>query len=1003
MSTGKPRVYNVPAGQLFADTVAQGILHRFTKEPLDLSDITILVPNRRAILTIRNAFLRATGGKPILPPKIRAVGDVEEVSLGFQSWALSDPKILDIPPAIQPMQRQMTLARLVRAFPMPNGKKPESAEAIKLSRALAALLDAIQSEDLDTSKLNSLVSGEHAAHWDTILQFLNIVLQTWPRILAEQGLMDPIERRNALLRAQAILWQQNPPKTPVLSAGVMASTAATCDLLNVVARLPMGAILVPGYDPAVCDEDWARIADDTGEATAHPQAEIARLLSAMGASRMEVESWSHTVKRDTDTPRNYLWREVMRPAASTGAWTDMATTPIPKTALDGISSIRANGPREEATVIAVAIRQALEIPAQTVMLVTPDRGLADRVRGELTRWDIVVDDSAGKPLGTTPVGTLLRLSAAMVANNGAPVPMLACLKHPMVCLGWGRLRYLAALRALENTTLRGPRIQRGLAGLTAHLKTDGEDRQDDRLLLVERLQSAVAPLYALMNSADVSLSQLIQTHAKLCEQLAATDAQDGAAIMWAKDAGHIAAEFIANSIGTARTFGNLPGAAYASVLEAMMAGVVVRPSFGWHPRVQILGLMESRGESADVVILGGLIEGVWPPDPGSDPWMSRSMRADFGLPPSDRRVGQAAHDFVQLASLRRIIMTRSDKVDGAPSVPSRWLLRLFAVLKANGFIKDGKDELEDPAGQELLRWSRALDHRRPSAPIQPPRPKPPVTARPRDFRVTEIGNLICDPYAIYAKHILKLNPLEDVDAALGAGDRGAFIHAALEAFVPTWNDIPAEQRLLHLLDAGRSALADRWDRDTVWAFWWPRFERAAAWFVHTEVERQKRGAPIIMEKKSRLELSAPLGPVYLHGKPDRIDKSSDGAAIIIDYKTGKPPSKAQIKSGSEPQLPLLGLMVQNGVFGLNVPTTISELSYVAVKGTLADAGKNELLPDPNTLIAEANSGLSAVLSLFDDVNTPYLNRPNPNMDAPNMDFDHLARVAEWRTEAGDGK
>lgn len=989
------KIFTIAAGLPFAETVAFGLLKHFSTDDHqeNMSDVTLLVPTRRAAQSLRDAFLRVSNGAALLLPRLRAIGDVDETALSFQSWGLSGPNILDLPPAIPAMDRLLTLARLVRAFPIydpATGQKipPEAPEALRLARALATLLDAIQSEDLDPSTLKTLVMGEHAAHWEDILHFLSIILEAWPAILADKGVMDPITRRTALMRAQADFWTTHPPTTPIIAVGVLASTAATAKVLAAIAQLQQGAIILPGYDPDVTDADWDEVSKD--QHSTHPQTHIAKLLSMLNVDRHDVRPWTqfYNAPQLATHQRSLLWTQVIRPAASTTDWRHLGLNPLPQTLMDGLHIIEADTEREEAAVIALAARETLETPGQTVMIVTPDRAIADRIRGELTRWQIVVDDSAGKPLGTTPPGTLLRLSAHMVRQPGAPVALLACLKHPLVAAGWSQPRFRAAVRALEISALRGARIQGGWSELRTFIQHQPTPN-DDVLSLLDTLIQITKPLETLMASQAADVRDLIEAHVALCEALTATDTQDGAAEMWAKDAGHVAAEFIADLCRSVSVIEDIPGAQYPAILEALMAGVVVRPSFGWHPRVRILGLMESRGETADRIILAGLNEGIWPPSPTADPWMSRPMRTDFGLPAFEHRIAQAAHDFVQLASHPNVLITRSKKVDRAPSVPSRWLMRLSAVCQASHL------QLSNDYGTKLLNWARTIDRRREADLIKPPEPKPPVAARPRSFNITDISRLIKDPYAVYARKVLNLKALEPVDAPLGAAERGTFVHKALEAFTPLFDATPPEERVKKLLEIGQKELGTDWQRDAIWAFWWPRFVRAAEWFVADETERRKTATPVLIEQNGIWEWPSDHGPLKLIGKPDRLDKTNAGETIIIDYKTGQTPSKSSVTQGQEPQLALQGALVREAAFP-HVPRDVVELSYLSVTGSNTERDK-AIRFAPNPLIEQAQTGLKALLAAFDDQDTPYLSHPDPTFGKPDQDFAHLARIAEWRS------
>ncbi len=983
----KPNIFNIPAGEPFADAVVRGVLDRYVDQILDISEVTILLPTRRALKTLRDAFLRATDGDVAILPRLRSIGDVDEHGLMLQGWSVEAQDDTYISPPIASMERLLILSRLIRSFPRPKSQAFDEAESIRLARYLAAFLDAMQAEDLDAGNLHQLVMGEYAQHWTDILKFLSIVIDVWPKIKQEKGLLDPIEYSNALLKKQACLWQEHPCSTPVIAAGIMAGRASVVNLLHVILSLPQGAIVLPGFDKSLSDQQWQEISKT--RAASHPQAEIARLLQALKIERTSIQEWT----QPSAPLREGLWSEVMRPSANSSEWVALNTHPLSGHVVQGMSLIEAETEREEALIIALAIRQAIEKEGQTVMVVTPDRKLIKRVRGELMRWNIVVDDSAGTPLSAIVHGAFLRLSAQMVSQDWAPIALLACLKHPFVSLGWERVRYLKALRAFEKTILRGPRIQGGAQGMLTYIRSVITDIRDDRRQLVERLFKLAHPFAGLIKQKDVSLSVLIQAHGAFCEALAATDTETGAKTIWTKEAGKVAADFIIDVTNNAHSFGHISGYQYPVILESLMVNVVVRENFGLHPRIAILGLIEARGMQGDVVILSGLNEGVWPPDSGADPWMSRPMREDFGLPSFDYKIGAAAHDFVQLASYQNVIITRSKKESGAPSVPSRWLLRLSAVLQSSHLT------LENTQSQRLLSWAQALDTHLPKQSMSCPAPRPPLCARPRVFSITQVGLLMRDPYALYARKVLKLSALAPVDEPLGFGERGSFIHEALEKFVQEYEGIPPEMRYKRLLEIGQEVLKSEWNRDTIWAFWWPRFCRAAEWFISAEEERRHKAAPAWIEKMAEMPFQMPYGEVIIKAKPDRIDRTKDGGAIIMDYKTGVVPREDAVTLGLEPQLPLEGVMLRHGVFGDF--KDVAHLVYISIAGKSDSPDKIKILKNHEALIEAAEEGVRGVFAEFGREETPFLSHPDALKGKADPDFVHLARIAEWRTNMGN--
>jgi ATP-dependent helicase/nuclease subunit B len=437
------------------------------------------------------------------------------------------------------------------------------------------------------------------------------------------------------------------------------------------------------------------------------------------------------------------------------------------------------------------------------------------------------------------------------------------------------------------------------------------------------------------------------------------------------------------------------------LFEAAIAGRVVRPRWGRHPRLEILGTLEARLQRADLVVLGGLNEGVWPAEPGHDPWMSRPMRRDFGLKPPEFQIGLAAHDFAMALAAPSVVLTRAMRVEGAPTVPSRWLLRLDTVLGALGL----PPLASAPAALgEVAAWQAMLDRPAEIRPCDPPAPRPPVVLRPRRLRVTEIETWMRDPYAIYARYVLGLRPLDPLDADPGAAERGAFIHKAFEGFVRAYPAALPERPFEALVEFGRSAFGEALAKPGVWAFWWPRFLRMAEWFVALEAERRQRLRLSLAECEGELAIEAPFAPFLIRAKADRIDYLAEGGLAIVDYKTGRVPEDDEVALGLAPQLPLEAAIAEAGGFAGVPPGRVEELMFWKLSGG-APAG--EVSPaggaaaDPAALAASARSGLARLVAAFDDPATPYLARPRPAAAPRFSPYAHLARLQEWSAENGE--
>jgi ATP-dependent helicase/nuclease subunit B len=980
-------VFSIPAGVGFAEALAARLLTETAADPLALSGYRVLLPTRRACRALQETFLRLCEGRPLLLPRLEPLGDIDadELILAGGDEGGAGGLDFDLAPAIAPLRRQLLLTRAILAAGHNFGSRPLAIDqAARLAAELAQLLDQMATEQVGFEGLAG-IAGDHAEHWQRTVNFLKILSEIWPTMLTLEGALDPAERRNRLLAAEAERLARHPPKAPLIAAGSTGSIPGTAALLAVIARLPNGRVILPGLDREADEATWKAIEADP----VHPQHAMALLLQRFGLAPAEVAEWPVEGIASPPASRRRLIAEALRPAATTGAWGDLARMIDParaELALRGIERVDCPTAEEEAGVIALRLRQALEQPGKRAALVTPDRVLARRVAGELRRWNIEIDDSAGRPLAATPPAVFLRLTAAVIAEQAAPAALLALLKHPLAAMGESPAECRRLARELERKLLRGPRPRPGLKTLARARDLPAALRP-----FLARLAGAAEDLAKSMARSKALPRDLLAAHVAFAQDLAASDEESGEARLWAGEAGEALAEFLAE---LSEALGDVPpieGRRWPALLESLLAGRVLRPRYGRHARLAIWGPLEARLQTADLVILGGLNEGSWPQQVPVDPWFSRPMRRSLGLAPPERRIGQAAHDFAQAwCSAPQLMLTRALRVEGAPTVPSRWLLRLDSLLRLIGI------EPETLHAGIWLGWQAELDQPGQVEPARPPAPRPPVAARPQRLSVTEIETWIRDPYAIYARRVLRLDPLDPIDADPNAADRGSFIHEALEKFVKEFpQGLPADGEA-RLIELGRHAFGESLDRPSVRAFWWPRFERIVGWFVETETARRPLLAESLAEAKGELLIELPgCRPFTLRAKADRIDRLAAGGLAILDYKTGGVPSMTQVDAGYAPQLPLEAAMARAGAFeGIGEAVT-AELAYWRLRGGRDIGNIVAVEVDPMILAAAALARLKQLIAEFEDPAMPYLPVPDPDFLPAKGPYDHLSRRDEW--------
>lgn len=1026
-------LFHIPAHLPFLDCLAAGVLRAIPGDaPERLSRVTILLPTRRSARALRTAFLRAANQQALLLPRMRALAglsteDADELAL---------PSLLDLPPAVDALRRQAVLTGFIQRLPRDRGGPATPEQAWSLAGALATLLDeiALEEKDLDLlagtapeelaehwlQRLAALVPETHAAHWQITLTFLRGIMAAWQGWLAEAGLLDIGMRRVQALRAQTRAWRQEPPRDPVIAAGigVGGTIPAAEELLRVIAHdLPGGQVVLHGVDAASAEP---MVWDAIPEAPTHPYCGQRRLLAALKVQQEDIKRWpgcppEETIDLAAPIRRPDLLGMALRPAAGLPAWQSRRPSEWAP-ALRGLSLLVAPDAQTEAAAIALTLREALEREGARAALVTPDRDLARRVSAELARHGITADDSAGEALGETPTGAFLRLLALLAASEMAPVPLLAVLKHPLCAGGWERGRWVTAARRLERAALRGPRPAPGLDGLrdAARAGLSGRDQDPaplaEVMALLDRLEEALGPFTTLSGRTARPPRDILADHLAAAEALAATAMQPGGLRLYAGEEGEALASHLAALEPAMALLPPLPPASWPALFDAAMEGAAA-PSLrgsrgrdgGVHPRVEILGLLEARLLTFGRVVLGALDETVWPlaTDPG--PWMSRPMRRDFGLPEPEARIGRVCADFLQAAcAAPDAVLSRAVKRGGAPTVPARWLTRLETFLR-------GQVDAAHPAGLRLVQgeavgWAGRLDRPAKVTPCGRPAPRPPLAARPQSISVTEVETLLADPYAFYARRVLKLRSIDPLDAEVGASDYGNLVHAAMARFIRRlaagpW---PGEARAQAMFDeAAEVALAEAGARPGLLAFWRPRLARIGAFAVAQEAgARNGNGiARSVTEVKGEVTLRQPDGRhATLTARADRIDVLANGGLAILDYKTGTMPSVKQVTEGHKPQLLLEAAMAAAGAFANLPPADAAALVYWRLTGGPVPGELRIVSAERDAIAAMAEEALAKVNTLaarFLLGQAAFLAWPHPGREPAGDEYQHLSRRAEW--------
>lgn len=998
--TGQPqRLYTIAPDRPFLEILGRAVLDGFPctdglrPGPLDLARWTILLPTRRAVRELEDILFELAGGSGVLLPRIRPIGDIDEdlLSPGDGAGDLGTPvtepgqllllmELIDEWARARPMTR---LAQEIAAAPQQVGG---------LAASLAEFLDAIETEDIDLAKLPELYGLETARHRESILEFLAIARERYPQRLMAEKAIGPQARRSAVLRREAKRLEFTRTGRPFIAAGSTGSIPATCTLLKAIAGLPNGAVVLPGLDQAMDDASWNAVGPT------HPQHALKQLLFRLGAARGEVSELG-----DAAGPRSWLASEVMRPAETAHLWHLALKGQEARVAeaMDGVELVETRSIQEQAVAAALILRECLETPGRSGCLVTPDRQLARRVKVELMRWNITINDSAGEPLVRHSGASLLNLLLEGLLQNFTAGSLAALLRHDLALFGASADEARHHTSLIEIALLRSgtgaPEIGRLPHAL--RLAAEEQKKRASHLLLravtAEQWERTIAHaakiagvLQPLLANPPGDLAGHLDRLAAACEAIAGE-------AFWLGEGGDVLREAFDLLQQESRflTACDLPRA--AAIIRHWLHGLPVRSQQHNPVPLAILGLLEARLIRADVMVLAGLNEGVWPGPADCGPWINRPMRDVLGMKQPETQIGQTAHDFVQAFGNSRVKLLWSRRIGDSPATPSRWLHRLLMILETARLT-------ERFTGARWAAMARRLSEPHAVTPIGMPRPRPDVALRPKALSVTRIERLVRDPYAIYAYFVLGLEPLKPVASAPDPARRGIIFHGAIGDFLAAYPDTLPADAAQKLEAFGSKHFEQISDYPGLVSFWWPRFRRIAAWMVEEEPAMRDGVTRTLAERMGAIELTIRDQPFRLSCRADRIDLLLNGGARILDYKTGTPPTANQVQSGFSPQLTLQAAILKRGGFRDVAASETEAISYVYISGG-DPAGELKPIKLPVMEVAETHlAELVKLLEAYATTAQAYYPRAGMMKDEDESDYDHLSRFREWALSGGRG-
>ena len=1013
-----PHVFSISSGAPFLrslrDALFDGSLYDdwdIRTNPLTLSDLTIYLPTRRAVQFLKEIL--AEEHEALVLPDIRPLADAstrdifEDVRSAASDDAAetalsSNARVLILSELVAQWHKSLVAAMAADENGTHRIIGGTSSEFFHLAQELASLLDTFTIHGVDAKALKAAFPADQDKFWELTHKFMSIVLREWPGILAEANLADPVRLHEVNIAELTARIENKSLQKRIIIAGSTGSMPSTARLIRAVAHAPLGRVILPGIDFHSADADFPKHgADDVH--WGHPQFIMARLTALIGIQRSEIKRLGKPGERRAR--REWLAAHALMPAEATAAWHSEISEKSESIAmaLAGCALIEARDEEEESKAIACAIRETLENPRATVALVTPDRSIVDRIKPVLDRWSIPFHDSADTPCARTSAGTLLITLAEWMAYPHHPETVCAMLAQPDTefCLSRDEVTQIHAYLEMRSFRDAAPPAtidqffsllegtEPGGHEQNFPLRGESVNFADGCKALATDMRHFAQKNAAVVRGDPLPIRQLIEAHLELATL--ATAQRHGSL---PEDVAAITQDTLETLRGMDALSLTLTAADYARILPTLLGRrhqPLVPQSAG---HVHIFGLLEARLMEADLIILAGLNEQGWPPQPDADAFITRGMRNTLGLPQLEQSIGQTAHDFVQsLTAADRVIISRSNKDKGTPTIASRFLQRIAAFA--------GPDNAAWSAmarrGRRYMQWAQQLD----ATEIAPAsRPSPVISAdmMPRRISVTDAEIILRDPYAFFARKILKLEEPGLWNRLPEAQLRGIIVHEAVARLAQAEALDPFA---LHRWEAEIDAILEiQRLPDALRLFWRPGLYRLGEFFTAWHGSRITGARRVTVEVKGALQLAvAPQLEILLSGRADRIEMHDDFAAII-DFKTGAVPTRKAAESGLSPQLLIEAAMAAEGAFGADhARKPVQALLYLGLKIATGEGKESAIFPDrPQDIPDISGQHLRAFRTRLERHalgELGFISRRFPMNERISGAYDHLARVAEW--------
>ncbi|MDD2840480.1 MAG: double-strand break repair protein AddB [Rickettsiales bacterium] len=957
-------IFNIESGFDFLSRVADFAVEKANGD-LALSNWTILLPSRRSCNELKRIFLEKSGGA-ILLPKIKAIGDIDYDDLLLKQFNSDDfNEFVEFSSNTSRVKYKILLIKeLLKWSKLSNKELFKNANIEQISNLaleLEKFLNEVVKSGLNLDNLDKeVVDDEYSKHWQEILSFLQNFGKKWNKFVEENNIISTLSFKTKMIEFNAKFFEKNKPTNPIIIAGVNGNVRAVSELIKNLIKYDNCYFIFKGLDKNLSDVEWEKIN------IFHPQYYFKNLLKFINFERLVVKNIGVGEKNKLGLALSYS----MLPYFYTYKWQDKLA--LNEQDLKNISKIECDGSFEELNVISCILKYNHEISEKTMAVITTDENFANRLEIKLDNLGLKVNNAFGNKISRTEFVKYLFLIIDVIKSDFETIALLSLLKHRFSLFGYEKEELNNLIMKLEDDILRGY----GNIGLKGILKRINDKIDGDELkLFFEKIVNF------LKFKNNKTFTETLKNHIKIAEVIASNNNTDSSNIFYSNEKnGDEVLNFFNELIIESEEYGEVKDInEYSYLLDYLIAENSYVEKYTMHPTISIISPQEARLIKYDLVIISNLNDGSFPPHITTDPWMSKSMRKNFGLAEKEEIIGAYAYDFVELLNNNEIILTRALKDGGVPTTKSKYLMRLETFLSC----QDLKIQ-ENSIWKEVFKVMNRVDEKKT---INRPKPTPPLNERPKELYATKIEKLINNPYDIYVEKILKLKRKENFYEDKIFAVFGSAVHEALENYIKNYDSLNKDKLFEELIKFGKISFEKHFVNEISRELFFVRFINIAKWFIREDEAIRQSGYKVFAERIEKYHFEDLNFTIA--GKIDRIEESEAGNINIVDYKTGTAPTQAEVKSGNKPQLSIEAVILSNQ------GKKVEKLAYWVIKGKNSEEIKN-IKVDIDELTAKAEDGLKKLITYFNEFEHSYIATCYELANRQySSDYKHLSRVEEW--------